>query len=241
MTKKNNISVCFTPSQFQMLNYNDVIVVVVDILRATSVISIAFENGIKEIIPVQELKDTIPYKNKENHIIAAERNTKIVEGFNFGNSPYHYIDRDIKNKTLVLTTTNGTKAIHSAGDNITITSSYVNIKATSNFLINHKKDVVILCSGWKNRFNMEDSMFAASLSTLLIKSSFFSSNCDSLRSSQYLLQAANNNLFKFLNNSAYRKRNNSDEIIRDTKFCLSPTINSDIIPFLKDGKLVRYL
>ena len=112
MSKKKNILVCFTPIQFKQLVINDAIVVVVDILRATSVISTAFKNGIKEVIPVQKLEDAIKYKDKDNHIVAAERNTNIIEGFDFGNSPFHYINRNIQGKTLVLTTTNGTKAIN---------------------------------------------------------------------------------------------------------------------------------
>ena len=180
MFKKKNILVCFTPIQFKQLAINDAIVVVVDILRATSVISTAFKNGIKEVIPVQKLEDAIKYKDKDNHIVAAERNTNIIEGFDFGNSPFHYINRNIQGKTLVLTTTNGTKAINIARNNMTITSSFINIKATSKFLINANRDVVILCSGWKNRFNIEDSIFAASLSELLISSNLFVSNCDSL-------------------------------------------------------------
>ena len=68
-------------------------------------------------------------------------NTNIIEGFDFGNSPFHYMNRNIQGKTLVLTTTNGTKAINTASNNIIITSSYLNIKATSKFLINAKKDV----------------------------------------------------------------------------------------------------
>ena len=241
MSEKKNILVCFNPAQFKTISEKNAIVVVVDILRATSVISTAFENGIKEVIPVDKIENVLKYKEKDNYILAAERNTNIIEGFNFGNSPFHYMNKNIEGKTLVLTTTNGTKAINIASKHMTITSSYLNIKATSKFLIEAKKNVIILCSGWKNRFNLEDSIFAASLSNLLMSSNLFTSNCDSLRSCKYLLQASGNDLFNFLSNSSYRKRNNSDEIIRDTKFCLSPSINSDIIPVLKNGKLVRQL
>ena len=90
------------------------IVVVIDVLRATSVISTAFHYGVKEIIPVQSLEEAKNYQGKENHIVAAERNAMPIDGFDFGNSPFHYMNDKVKDKTLVLTTTNGTKALEIA-------------------------------------------------------------------------------------------------------------------------------
>ena len=102
MASKKNILVCFTPDQFEKYADGKSTVVIVDLLRATSVISTAFENGINAVIPVQTLEKALEYKNKEGYILAAERNTKPVEGFAYGNSPYHYINSGIKGKTLVL-------------------------------------------------------------------------------------------------------------------------------------------
>ena len=99
MIKKNNISVCFTTDQFKQYSDGASTVVIIDILRATSVISTAFECGIVAIIPVKTLEEALSYKNKDKHIIAAERNTLPIEGFDFGNSPYHYINSNVKGKT----------------------------------------------------------------------------------------------------------------------------------------------
>ena len=99
MITKNNISVCFTIDQFKQYSDGVSTVVIVDLLRATSVISVAFECGIEYVIPVKTLKEALKYKNIENHIIAAERNTLPIDGFDFGNSPYHYLDEDVKGKT----------------------------------------------------------------------------------------------------------------------------------------------
>ena len=149
MTKKNNISVCFTTDQFKQYSDGVSTVVVVDILRATSVISKAFESGIEAIIPVKTLEEALSYKNKDKHIIAAERNTFPIKEFDYGNSPYHYINSDVKGKILVLTTTNGTKAIHLAKEHKVITASFINIDAVANYLQEDNNDVIILCSGWK--------------------------------------------------------------------------------------------
>ena len=238
MAEKNKISVCFTTDQFKDYADNKSIVVIVDLLRATSVISTAFECGIKSIIPVRTLKEALKYKNIKNHIIAAERNTLPIEGFDYGNSPYHYIDSDIKGKILVLTTTNGTKAIHLAKDHEVITASFVNIDAVTKYLINANKNIIILCSGWKGIFNLEDPIFAGALSEKLLNNNF-SSNCDSLHASIQLYTSSKNNIFEYLSISSYRNRNNSYEIIKDTHFCLKPSIISSIIPIFIDGKLIR--
>ena len=242
MIKKNNISICFTPAYFECYNNKDAIVVIVDLLRATTVISTAFEYGIKEINPVISLAEALRYKDKEEYIVAAERNTLIVDGFDFGNSPYHYYkNKTISGKKLVITTTNGTKAINIAKKNLVITSCYINIISASRFLIEANKDVIILCSGWKNMYNIEDTLFSASLANLLLESNKFQTNCDALFSSQILLNTANNDLYNFLNKSAYRKRNNTHNLLKDTKFCLNPPISSNIIPILKDDKLVPHI
>lgn len=240
MTRKKEIQVCLNTSQFiKYSDNNQAIVVVVDILRATTVISTAFANGIKAIIPVESLEDTLKYKESKNHILAAERNTLPIKGFDYGNSPFHYINANINGKTLVLTTTNGTKAIHLAKDHKVITASFVNINAVTSFLINQNNNIIILCSGWKGLFNLEDTIFAGALAKKLLKSKLFNSNCDSLKASIDLYSNSRNNLFQYLKNSSYRKRNKSKEIIRDTRFCLNPTITSKIVPIFINGKLIK--
>ena len=239
MESKKKISVCFTPDQFEKYADEKSTVVIVDLLRATSVISTAFEYGVKYVIPVQTLQEALAYKNKEGYILAAERNTKLVEGFIYGNSPYHYMNSEIKGKTLIFTTTNGTKAIHLAKKHKVITASFVNIDAVANYLIEERNNVIILCAGWKNLFNLEDPIFAGALSDLLLSAGNFKSNCDALLVAQQLYANARNNIFLFLNNSSYRKRNNSEQVIKDTKFCLNPTIKSNIVPIFDDGKLIR--
>ena len=238
MLERKKISVCFTADQFD--NYADgkSTVVVVDLLRATSVISTAFSEGVVAIIPVQTLEEALYYKDKEGYIVAAERNAKPIEGFDYGNSPFHYINSEVKGKTLVLTTTNGTKAIYNARKHKVITASYINIKSVAKHLIEERNNVIILCSGWKGVFNLEDPIFAGSLANLLIDSGRYDSSCDSVFASRQLLKNSNGDLFKYLSNSSHRKRLKSLNMEDDTRFCLSPPIKSNIIPILKGNKLV---
>ena len=238
MNTKKNISVCFTADQFEKYADGKSTVVVVDVLRATSVISTAFMEGVKAIIPVQNLDEALEYKGKEGCIVAAERNAKPIEGFDYGNSPFHYINADVEGKTLVLTTTNGTKAIYNAKEHKVLTASYINIEAVAQHLIEEHNDVILLCSGWKGVFNLEDPIFAGSLAKLLLESGRYESNCDSLFASMQLLKSADGNLFTYLSDSSHRRRLKSLNMEDDTRFCLAPPVKSDIIPILKDGKLV---
>ena len=234
------LSVCLSPKLFECYNTENNIIVIIDLFRATSVISTAFEFGISKIIPVTSLEDALKFKNKKNHILAAERNTKLVEGFNYGNSPYHYMEKNITGKTLVLTTTNGTKAIKLAKGNKIITASYINFHSVVNYLNISNNDVTILCSGWKNFLNLEDTILAGHISLVLMKNGLFGSDCESVKISKQIYLSSRGDILEFLSNSAYRKRNNSEELIRDTEFCLKPKIKSQIVPMLEDNYLIPY-
>ena len=240
MSNKQNIQVCLVSDLFS--NYSlskNSIVVVVDLLRATSVISTAFHYGIKEIIPVSSLEEAKDYIGLENTIVAAERNAEPIEGFEYGNSPFQYMNSNILNKRLVLTTTNGTKAINKAKNFQVITSSFINIESVIKYLASLENDILVLCSGWKGVFNLEDSIFAGHLVYNLNKIKELNINCDSVLASLELYNNAKKDYFKFLENSAHRKRLKHLNIEKDTLFCLNPDIKSEIIPILKEGKLIR--
>ena len=238
MSNIKKIKVCFSSDQFQKYADGISTVVIVDLLRATSVISTAFECGVSAVIPVNSADEALTYKNVENHIVAAERNTLRLDGFDYGNSPYHYLNSDVKGKILVLTTTNGTKAIHLAKGHKVITASFVNIDAVVKYLLQEDSDVIILCSGWKGFFNLEDPIFAGALSERLLSTNNFVSNCDALHASIQLYSSNKENLFQYLKRSSYRKRNSSKNVIKDTHFCLDPNITSNIVPIFIEGKLI---
>ena len=92
MNKKSrrNVEVCFTPGEYEYFKGEYEIIVVIDVLRATSAICAAFDNGVKSMIPVSTIEEAREYKEK-GYLVGAERKGQIVEGFDFGNSPYSYI------------------------------------------------------------------------------------------------------------------------------------------------------
>jgi 2-phosphosulfolactate phosphatase len=232
------ISTCFSPAQYPLFHMEDSIVVVVDVFRATSAICTAFENGVAAIVPVATIEEAIALKQK-GYLAAAERDGKVVDGFELGNSPYDYQPENIKDKKVVLSTTNGTQAIEAAKyASQLLIGSFVNISAIADYLIGEDKDVTILCAGWKNKFNLEDTLFAGALSKMLVEKSKASTDCDSTIAAQQLYDLAHQDLFAFLEKSSHRIRLKNLNLDKDIRYCL--TFDScKSVPILKNGELVK--
>lgn len=236
--KRPRVEVCFTPRSYELYNEEVDIVVCIDVLRATSAICAAFEYGVKKMIPVSTLEEAIEYRQK-GFIVAAERKGQIVEGFELGNSPRTYLNGEYKGKTIVMTTTNGTKAIHTARKAQTVViGSLLNLDALSEWLINQKRNVLLLGSGWKETFCLEDTICAGAFVDALLNSGEFRSEFDSSIAAKYLYLSAKDNYFGYLKASSHRRRLKALNLNEDIKFCLTPN-QTKVIPILKNGALER--
>lgn len=229
------IDVCLSPDLMHLYTVDDRTVVVVDILRATSCMTTAFAHGINTIVPFAKLEDCLAMKTKQ-HVTAGERNGEKVEGFDLGNSPFEYMDKNLKGKNIAFTTTNGTQAImKSLGAQEIIIGSFLNLSAVVNHLKKCSNNILIVCAGWKGRFNLEDTLFAGAVVELIKNDA--SAECDSPLAAQHLYNLAKNNMVDFLKNSSHVKRLNKLDIHKDIEFCLT-TDQYDVVPILKDGVLV---
>lgn len=234
---KHQVEVCFSPTLFPHFAREGTIVVVVDIFRATSAMVTAFHHGAKAIIPVSTIKEAREYRDK-GYLAGGERNGEVVDGFAFGNSPFSYMDEGIRGREIALTTTNGTRAINIAAkhaDRIAI-GAFLNLGALAEWLIPQEKDVVILCAGWRDRFNMEDSLFAGALTDLLLISGRYYSDCDSANASNLVYRSARRNLMRFLSNCSHRKRLAHLHLEKDVEYCLQTDL-TPVVPVLHDGRL----
>ena len=232
------IHTCFSPALFPYFKDPDAIVVVADIFRATSAICTAFHHGVEKMIPVAGVEEAMEYK-KMGFLAACERNAIKIEGFDFGNSPFHYMDESIRGKTIAISTTNGTQAIAVAKDSFCIViGSFLNLQALANWIKEQQRNVIILCAGWKNKFNLEDTLFAGALAEELMKKEEIVTHCDATLSSVYLYELAKKDLFSFLGNSSHRIRLKNLDLEKDIRYCLS--LNTfDTIPVYNDGALVK--
>ncbi|MCB0770546.1 MAG: 2-phosphosulfolactate phosphatase [Flavobacteriales bacterium] len=233
------VEVCFTPGQYPLYAPEMGIVVVIDVLRATSAMVAAFEHGVDRIIPVSTVEEARQYFDRPDHIVAAERDGEIVDGFAYGNSPLAYVDRDLSGKTIVMTTTNGTKAINLAKDaRMLVIGSFLNLTALGDWLLHQNDNILLLCSGWKDKFNLEDSVFAGALMERLLQSGKFGVEEDSSIAAKYMYLAARDNVMGILKAAPRRRRIEQLRMHADVKYCLTPD-QSTAIPVLRNGELVR--
>lgn len=238
MEERKRVEVCFTPGEYEYFKGEYDIVVVIDVLRATSAICAAFQNGIKSIIPVATIDEAREYQ-KKGYLVGAERKGQIVEGFDFGNSPYSYMKEELKGKEVVLSTTNGTKALSIASDAPTVVVGALNnIDALCDWLKVQDKNILCLCSGWQDKFNLEDTICAGAICDQLIQTGDFTSNEDSSIAAKYLYLSAWDNPLGYLKSSSHRRRLKNLNLNEDIKYCLTPN-KTTVIPILKDGKLVK--
>ena len=160
-----NLDVCLTPALISLYNVKDYTVVIIDIFRATSSICYGIENGAEAIIPVSEIEECAAFREKGiDYLLAAERNGEVVAGFDFGNSPFSYTTEKVAGKTVVLTTTNGTHALHlSRSAKQVLIGSFLNITSLCNYLKTRQDNILLVCAGWHNNFNLEDTLFAGAV------------------------------------------------------------------------------
>ena len=232
------IEVCFTPKLFsEIITKEHYVVALVDILRATTSICAAFANGVDRIIPVGDMEDARKYKEK-GFLVASEQDGKKMDFADFGNSAFSFTTENIGGKTLVYCTTNGTRALETArsAEQIVI-GSFINLTALADWLKNRKSNVVILCSGWKNKFCLEDSVFAGALASVLIESPFFTINCDSTFAAIELWTNAKTDLLGYIQKAAHShrlKRLGLDDVI-PYSFTMDQTV---VVPVF-NGKEIK--
>ena len=233
-----NIEICFSPQSYPLFHNPDSIVVVIDVLRATSAITTAFYHGVSKMIPVATVEEAQKYK-ENGFLVAAERHAEVVPGFDLGNSPFGYMNTRVKGKTIAITTTNGTHAINVARHaSKIIIGSFLNMDTVTDYLRKEKKDVLFLCAGWKNKFNLEDTLFAGAVAEALIYKYDFNSTCDSTIAAMELYKLAKHDLYGFLANSSHRNRLVKLDLERDVKYCLTPN-QCPVLPVMQGKFLVK--
>lgn len=237
-TEQIKIDACFSPHLYPVYADQESIVVIIDIFRATSAICTAFHYGAEKIIPVATIDEAKALKDS-GMLAGAERNAIKVEGFDFGNSPFDYMGEHVLGKTIALTTTNGTQAIEAAKNAYkVVVGAFTNIGALCDWLVSQNRNILLLCSGWKNRFNLEDSLFAGAMTAELVKRNPDYKLGDACLALDYLYQMAKENPVKFLGRASHKERLAKLNLKDDIRYCLQTDLTT-IIPVLKDGALVK--
>lgn len=238
MTEKLTIETCLTPTLLPLYNIENSIAVIIDIFRATSSICYGIENGAEAIIPVAQVEECAAYREKGlDYLLAAERNGEVVSGFDFGNSPFSYTAEKVAGKTIVLTTTNGTQALHlSIKAKRIVIGSFLNLSALCDWLKSQRENILLVCAGWKNNFNLEDTLFAGAVVDQL-KASNYKLDDPSIAAND-LFQLGKNDLNLYLQKTAHSERLKKLGIEADIRFCLQVDLTT-AIPVLEGKKLVK--
>lgn len=230
-----SIDICLSPDLVHLYDLKGKIVVVVDILRATSCITTGLAHGIMSITPYASLEECRSMKQK-GYYIAGERGGRKVDGFDIGNSPYSYMEPHLKDQKIAITTTNGTIAIEKSNDaEKIIIGAFLNLAAVVNYLRTQGNDVVILCAGWKGHINLEDTMFAGALA-LKLESEFHYTD-DAVLLAKALYKEMKGSMLHAIQNASHVKRLKKFNVNKDVEFCLTPN-RYDVVPVLKNGEIV---
>jgi 2-phosphosulfolactate phosphatase len=234
------LEVCLSPALLHLFDTRAAVVVIIDVFRATSTIAAALHNGARCVVPVASVQECIDLGSSiENAITAGERDGKVAEGLEYGNSPLEYPREFVEGKTLVLTTTNGTRLLHMVQDADTIiTGSFLNLTAVCDFLVAQGRNVILGCAAWKDRFNMEDTLFAGAVVSRIRQ--HFDINCDSARAAVNLYErSGGKNLIDFLRDSSHYRRLAAYGLEVDMEYCTTPDLHP-VVPILKDRELLVY-
>jgi 2-phosphosulfolactate phosphatase len=237
---KPTLFTSLSPALLDLYELNNAIVVIIDVLRATSTIATALQNGAKSVIPVDSVAKCIELGRQIDSITAGERDGKIAEGLAHGNSPFEYPREFVEGKTLVLTTTNGTKLLHMAlerGAGSIVTGSFANLSVLCDYLLSQNQNVILGCAAWKSRVNFEDLLLAGAVVHRV--KDHFSINCDSSQIAETIYMDAENDLYEFIKqkNASHYHRLTDFGLEKDIRFCLTPD-TAQVLPLYTDGKLI---
>ena len=238
MQEKPILKTALSPRLLDLYPIKDSIVVVIDVFRATSTMATALYNGAKKIIPVDNVAKCIEIGTKTGGITAGERDGKVIEGLQYGNSPAEYPRDFIEGKVLVLTTTNGTKLLQMAvdkGANEVITGSFPNISAVCDYLIKQKKNVILGCSGWKDVFNLEDTLFAGAVVERVKE--HFTIHCDSSMMAEELYHKHAADIKDYIRKTTHWHRLSAFGLEKDLEYCVTNDV-APVLPYYKNSELI---
>lgn len=241
MSTKPTIHTCLSPALLHLYDLRESVVVIIDVLRATSTIAAALHNGARHIIPVEKVSECIELGKKIGGITAGERDGRVAEGLQYGNSPFEYPSSFISDKVLILTTTNGTRLLHmaaAAGAAEIITGAFSNLSAVCRHLTDCGKPVILACAAWKDRVNLEDTLFAGAVVNQVAGN--FDVPCDASKIASSLFREAQPDLFEFMKNrnASHYRRLMGFGLERDIRHCLTPD-TAPVLPIFKDDKLLK--
>lgn len=214
-------------------------VIVIDVLRATSVIITAINNGCNKVIPVLTIEEALEIydKDREKYIMGGERKALKIEGFHCSNSPLEYSRQVVENKTLIITTSNGTRAIKRStlAKNILI-GAFINAEDVANRSINLNNDVTIVNAGTYGQFSIDDFICSGYIISCIMRK-IKAVLTDISKTALYIYEQ-NTDIITFIKKASHYKRIERLKLYNDLEYCCKKDIIK-IVPEYIDG-VIKY-
>lgn len=221
------IDLSFSAMQFDDLQLRDKNIVVVDVLRSSTTIAVALQNGAREIIPVASIESAVKISGSlfgEVTLRGGERNGRMIEGFNLGNSPREYTEPTVRGKSIIFCTTNGSVAMaKSRHARNMLVGAFVNLSAVVEFMKAAKEDFLFICAGRSSSagsFSLEDTVCAGMIVDRLMNSHVDAVELsDSARAARALFKAHGKSILKMLKSSEHGRYLEEIGFGEDLKVC----------------------
>ncbi len=223
---------------FKEEDVRDKMVVIIDVLRASSTMVTALQNGAKGIIAVGDMDDASKISHNldaKSFLMSGEKDGVTIQGYDLGNSPLEHTEGVVKGKTIILNTTNGTKAIRrcNLADRI-IVGSFLNLRAIVEYLEQLDEEAVLVCAGWRGRLSLEDMLCAGNIIYELCDGQLSAEARDGAKVAFGLYEKFGDDIENSIKTSNYAVRLKDIVSEEDLEYCCQRSI-TDILPVLNEG------
>jgi 2-phosphosulfolactate phosphatase len=233
------LDLCPSPALYPYYKTDRDTVIVVDVFRASATMCTMLNNGASAIIPVSNTDEAKEYKSK-GFLVGAERRTRKCDFADFGNSPFDYSPEKVNGRDVVFTTTNGTRAIEAASESKELLiGTFINIDAIAGRCIETAERVVVLCAGWNNRINIEDTLFGGAFAEKVMELTKAEFDSDSIKMALDLWKQAKIDLMDYIKVSDHYQRLIDNNAIGDAEYCLTPNSLTVVPVYNKSDKKIR--
>lgn len=233
-----NIDVFSSAHSFKEEDVRDKTVVIIDVLRASSTMVTALQNGAKGVIAVGDMDDASKISHNldaKSFMMSGEKDGVTIEGYDLGNSPLEHTEEAVKGKTIILNTTNGTKAIKRCGlAKQIIVGSFLNLNAIVDYLKKHDNEVLLVCAGWRGRLSLEDMLCAGNIIYELCDGQLTAEARDGAKVAFGLYEKFGDDIENSIKSSNYAVRLKDIVSEDDLLYCCQRSI-TQILPALNEG------
>lgn len=234
----NNIDVFSSAHSFKEEDVRDKMVVMIDVLRASSTMITALDNGAKGVIAVGDMDDASKISHNldaKSFLMSGEKDGMTIQGYDLGNSPLEHTEEVVKGKTIILNTTNGTKAIKRCSlAKYIIVGSFLNLNAIVEYLKDADQEVLLVCAGWRGRLSLEDILCAGNIIYELCGGELTAEARDGAKVAFGLYEKFGDDIENSIKTSNYAVRLKDIVSEDDLEYCCKRSI-TDILPVLNEG------